>query len=697
MSNIKNTHIQGNLTLSANTTNVADHGSGVLLTDFIQETTESAGIKLLNSHLDIYSTGLESSDIILTNDVLETAILSLNGTANASGNGAKSLTLVNNSGDSYIQSRGGIGLKISQTTGNVTIQSTAESINSNSASLIVKGGLVTNKSLVVDTEIRGNDGYHILQNTSPSESVLKITNTSTSGYSSIDFVDSSDVLRLQLGYGNSGTSGSYTSQSYLQSSSGSLLLRSNNTDSVLLKTDGSVEFKNSNSSTSYTTGAITSLGGISISNTADAVGIANGGSLTVAGGISIAKKAFVGTDLDIGNTIRMVPITTPSNPTSGVKLYIDSIDGLFKSVNSSGVVKGYNTNTTKGDLITHNGTTDVRLPVGTSGQILSSNPLSSTGLSWIDNNGSPVSTTQKSNIFTMYVKDSPTYIIQKTYGSWYSYVYPLCLDGSSCIYFSSKSSHTANKGGVYRMCTNKSLITDKTIELIWEPYRSISVYKTYDEGAGDYSNSSNENLDYSSVSLSGTSWVSLGNDYTQTTGAFYVSVYSDNEGPCSTFVICKSNGTTNTGSLFIISSSASSTGAQIRIRWLSNSGIEIRKTSANNDGSYNVIDNFKNIVSTSVTLTGTSTTALPKGFFGFYENKTFAMRIYSAVVNSPKAIFFVSKNTYLNSGTQTSNKSPGATSLEKLFLTWSPSSLIQVYKDGNNYDGDYNIDMIQIY
>lgn len=382
MSNIKNTHIQGNLTLSANTSNVADHGSGILLTDFIQETTESAGIKMLNTDLDIYSTGLESSVIRLTNDILDTAVLSLNGSSNVSGNGVKSLTVINNSGDSFIQSKGGLGLQISQTTGNVTIQSTAESIDSNTASLVLRGGLSVNKSLVVDTEIMGIDGYHFLQNTVSAERVLKIKNTSTSGYSSIDFLDSSDTLRLQIGYGNSGTSSPFTSQSYIGSSAGTLLLRSNNTDSILLKTDGSVEFKNSSASTSYTTGAINSLGGVSISNTTDAVGIANGGGLTIAGGASIAKKVFIGTDLDVGNTIRLTPISVPSNPASGGRFYIDSSEGGFKSVNSTGVVKYYNPNTDKGDLVTHNGITDTRLPVGITNQILYSDPTLPNGIGW---------------------------------------------------------------------------------------------------------------------------------------------------------------------------------------------------------------------------------------------------------------------------------------------------------------------------
>lgn len=382
MSNIKNAHIQGNLTISANANNVGDHGSGVFFTDYIQETTSSAGIRILNSNLDLYNVAAEQTQLRLTNDLIETAQLLLNGSANVSGNGVRSLTILNNSGDTYVQSKGGIGIKIAETTGNTTIQSTAESINSTTAALIVMGGASINKSIIVDKEIRGNDGYHLLYNTATSESVLQIQNTSTSGYSTVDFKDDSGVLKLQIGYGNSTSASPLTSQAYVQSSSGTLLLRSNNTDSMLLESDGSVEFKHSTPSTSYTTGAITSLGGIAISNTTDATAVGNGGALSIAGGSSIAKRLFVGTDLSVGNFLQMSNITTPTNPTSGKRFYIDSSDSGFKSVDSTGIIKYYNPSLTKGDLITHNGTTDSRLVVGNTNQILYADPALPNGIGW---------------------------------------------------------------------------------------------------------------------------------------------------------------------------------------------------------------------------------------------------------------------------------------------------------------------------
>jgi hypothetical protein len=55
---------------------------------------------------------------------------------------------------------------------------------------------------------------------------------------------------------------------------------------------------------------------------------------------------------------------------------------LFKSRNGSGVVTIYQPANTKGDLVTHNGTTQVRLPVGSDGDMLVSDSTATPGLSW---------------------------------------------------------------------------------------------------------------------------------------------------------------------------------------------------------------------------------------------------------------------------------------------------------------------------
>ena len=69
-----------------------------------------------------------------------------------------------------------------------------------------------------------------------------------------------------------------------------------------------VDIKHTTASTSTTTGALKIAGGIGISNTTDAVSISNGGTFTTAGGVGIAKKLYVGTELHV-NSVEMTPNT----------------------------------------------------------------------------------------------------------------------------------------------------------------------------------------------------------------------------------------------------------------------------------------------------------------------------------------------------------------------------------------------------
>lgn len=69
--------------------------------------------------------------------------------------------------------------------------------------------------------------------------------------------------------------------------------------------------------TSNTTGSITTAGGIASSNTTDATSSTNGGTLTLAGGAGIAKKLFVGTNIDAAGTTATTSSSTGTITTAG--------------------------------------------------------------------------------------------------------------------------------------------------------------------------------------------------------------------------------------------------------------------------------------------------------------------------------------------------------------------------------------------
>jgi len=143
----------------------------------------------------------------------------------------------------------------------------------------------------------------------------------------------------------------------------------------------------------------TSVGGPSsariLINNSGNVGINSGSpteKLTVVGTGSISGNTSVGANLTVsGNTFlndyfQTVNIPSPTNPpSSNIRFYTDQADSLLKSKNSSGVLTTYQPTTTKGDLLTHNGTTQQRLSVDSiDDSYLISDSTTLSGLNWFN-------------------------------------------------------------------------------------------------------------------------------------------------------------------------------------------------------------------------------------------------------------------------------------------------------------------------
>lgn len=78
--------------------------------------------------------------------------------------------------------------------------------------------------------------------------------------------------------------------------------------------------------------------------------------------------------------------------------------------------------TTKGDLLTHNSTDNVRLPVGTDGQVLVANSTASTGLSWAN-----ISSGGGGSNVPYYVPTGQTYTLADNYQA--NFILPIVVDG----------------------------------------------------------------------------------------------------------------------------------------------------------------------------------------------------------------------------------------------------------------------------
>jgi hypothetical protein len=130
---------------------------------------------------------------------------------------------------------------------------------------------------------------------------------------------------------------------------------------------------------------------ILVTTTLNAIGIANtlGNLYTTGGNIGIGTTSpnyllDIKGNVGISGYTTYSPISQPPLPSlSNLRLYLDT-SGFLKSVNSAGNIKTYNPLTTKGDLHTFNDTTDVRLPVGITNQILYADSALSYGIGWKD-------------------------------------------------------------------------------------------------------------------------------------------------------------------------------------------------------------------------------------------------------------------------------------------------------------------------
>jgi filamentous hemagglutinin len=75
------------------------------------------------------------------------------------------------------------------------------------------------------------------------------------------------------------------------------------TNVTIANTNTALSLAGTTTSTSATTGSLLMVGGIGINNSTDASSSTNGGTITTAGGVAIAKKLYVGTDAAVGGNL----------------------------------------------------------------------------------------------------------------------------------------------------------------------------------------------------------------------------------------------------------------------------------------------------------------------------------------------------------------------------------------------------------
>lgn len=400
---------------------------------------------------------------------------------------------------------------------------------------------------------------------------------------------------------------------------------------------------------------------------------------TINGPVSLENIKFLDNTIAIDNTV------APTNAyTNNEMFYTDTIDGKFKSINNSGNVTVYQPITTKGDIVTHNGTTQVRLPIGLSGQVLSVN--GSSYLEWVENNNS----TSNTNVNTISVTNKEIAVTDTSIGSHFCFIWPSIYNGQSANYFYSKSSANIT-GGITAVNQNSSLVGNVNLISSYPEYQGFTLQNTDTDTQGPFKTLDSSQFIKTQITLTGTTGIVYS---ANTTGVYYLSITSDFiNGPSSNFLICKSIASSTTANITRISNSPGvSPTTNLEISWPSNGSLSISKTTSSFNGLYTVINNFQFTNNqTTITLTGTSDTVIPGNVFGYYNQKSFGISVVSNVTNGPNAIFFVSKNSNEVNGNVHTTRSNGATTGERLKLTWGINSLLTLSKTGVNYNGNYTL------
>ena len=259
------------------------------------------------------------------------------------------------------------------------ISNTDASSSSNGGSLTIAGGASVAKKLYIgsDLSVTGNSsltGTLTVNNTVTLNNVTDSTNSTTGGSLTIaggaaiakklyvgssinstgEIVTSNILKSTASGYGLRHINGGVELVTYIDSTgppatgyigtntNHRLVFQTNNSSRISISNTGIVDIIGTTSSTSSGTGILTVAGGIGIYNTTDATSINSGGSFTTAGGMAIAKKLYIGSDLSVtGNssltgTLTVTGITTLNNnlSTTGTIIFSNITDAT--SVTSGG-------------------------------------------------------------------------------------------------------------------------------------------------------------------------------------------------------------------------------------------------------------------------------------------------------------------------------------------------------------------------
>lgn len=389
--------------------------------------------------------------------------------------------------------------------------------------------------------------------------------------------------------------------------------------------------------------------------------------------------------IEMKNAVLYFSEKTPADvPVSGRRMLYFESDGNLAMKDPSGVIDKVKVPKNRGELVTHNGTEQVILPGGGDYKVLSVDSSSSTGFSWRN----PNEIIEQYETFSLFLELWSSIDKAVEGGRYYSIVNEVEY-GPCGIGFTTKSEQEE-----YQHCVCINCPGENGIELMprWEPEQELEIRKTSELKNGSYLRRVLTKNKNKSITLSGTDYTLA---FPETIGNLVMIIEPDHNtndaGPCAVFLMTKSEVTDHASIVRISSSPAVSSGEQLEVRWLPNTGVEVRKTGNNYNGVFDVKPLISMVQESGiVTLSGSD-------FENLYKRKEKVARliaIKNIVVGGPSAIFSVLKNDKTQQGLIHRLTSCPGSGGEQLELSYDANSKIRIRKTGNGFDGEYNFGIL---
>ncbi len=383
------------------------------------------------------------------------------------------------------------------------------------------------------------------------------------------------------------------------------------------------------------------------------------------------------------NQIELKQNAVADNPSVGsYTMYLD-VDNKVKVKNNSGNVDigSFIPLTSKGQMLTHNGTNTVVLNPGSDNQVLVYDNTQPNGVKWINSSSIITGSSGKSNVIHI-ADNKKVSIVDNISGVFYVSIYNKIQNGSVSNFITIKRNDS-----LYGVSTNFSKCNfPENFKLYWEPYEEIMVSKNGSTLDGLYyiqeypQNNDNKTV----ISLTGTNWVNVSSD---TTGSNIFFIENNISGPVGIIYVSKNLETNSTCAIFKSGITPGINNSKLNIRWNASSGVELQKNNSLDDGNY-TLTNLKSEMTllSTITLTGTTEQTLLQS----YSKDAKILIIESDVSGGMTAIFVIGKNK--PGGILSVSKiSESRSTSTKLKLNWGVNSYLTIQKTGNDYNGQYRV------